>query len=223
MTFTARRRTTPRQSLIRRRRVVPVVVALIAVVLCGRLWGSASPSVSSRATSGSASHSSPAESDARLAGRPAVLGEADGALPDGASPFDSGLPGVGNLDSALLAALRRAATDAAVHGVGVVVVSGWRSPGYQQQLLREAVLRYGSQAAAARWVATPRTSAHVSGDAVDVGPSAATTWLSAHGAVYGLCPTYANEPWHYELRLGAVEDGCPGMYADPTHDPRMQP
>ena len=32
-------------------------------------------------------------------------------------------------------------------------------------------LKYGSEAEAARWVATPDTSAHVSGDAVDIGPS----------------------------------------------------
>jgi hypothetical protein len=71
-------------------------------------------------------------------------------------------------------------------------------------------------------VATPKTSAHVSGDAVDIGPSEATAWLSHHGATYGLCQIYRNEPWHYELRPAAVDHGCPRMYADPTHDPRMQ-
>jgi hypothetical protein len=71
-------------------------------------------------------------------------------------------------------------------------------------------------------VATPKTSAHVSGDAVDVGPSRAAAWLSEHGAAYGLCQIYANEPWHYELRTEAFDHGCPAMYADPTHDPRMQ-
>ena len=75
---------------------------------------------------------------------------------------------------------------------------------------------------AARWVATPETSAHVSGDAVDIGPLDATAWLSEHGAGYGLCQIYGNEPWHYELRPDAVDDGCPAMYADPTQDPRMQ-
>ena len=71
-------------------------------------------------------------------------------------------------------------------------------------------------------MATPNTSAHVSGDAVDIGPSAATAWLSEHGAGYGLCQIYGNEPWHYELRPEASDAGCPPMYADPTHDPRMQ-
>jgi hypothetical protein len=62
----------------------------------------------------------------------------------------------------------------------------------------------------------------VSGDAVDIGPSAARAWLSQHGAEYGLCQIYRNEPWHYELRPEAIDDGCPPMYADPTHDPRMR-
>ena len=75
---------------------------------------------------------------------------------------------------------------------------------------------------AARWVATPGRSAHVSGDAVDIGPAAAAAWLSEHGAAYGLCRIYANEPWHYELRPEAGADGCPPMYADPTQDPRMR-
>ena len=151
-----------------------------------------------------------------------ALGEADGAVPDGTTVFDDRIPGVANLDPALLGALRRAATDAAHDGVELVVDSGWRSPEYQERLLDEAVSKYGSEAEARRWVATPDTSAHVSGDAVDIGPSDAAAWLSGHGPAYGLCRTYANEPWHYELRPDAVDHGCPPMYADPTHDPRMQ-
>jgi hypothetical protein len=151
-----------------------------------------------------------------------ALGEADGAVPDGTTVFDDEIPGVANLDPALLGALRRAATDAAEDGVEFVVDSGWRSPEYQEQLLHEALSKYGSAKEAARWVATPNTSAHVSGDAVDIGPSDAAAWLSKHGAEYALCRIYTNEPWHYELRPTAIDDGCPSMYADPTHDPRMQ-
>ncbi len=142
-------------------------------------------------------------------------------FPAGTSVFDDAVPGVAKLDPALLRALRRAATDAAEDGVQFVVDSGWRSAAYEDQLRREAVSKYGSQAEAARWVATSTTSAHVSGDAVDIGPAASASWLSAHGAAYGLCQSYANEPWHYELRPAAVDHGCPAMYADPTHDPRM--
>ena len=150
------------------------------------------------------------------------LGDADGAVPDDTTVFDDELPGVANLDGDLLSALRRAATDAASDGVEFLFDSGWRSPEYQRQLLREAVSEYGSEAEAARWVATADRSAHVSGDAIDLGPSAATAWMSEHGATYGLCQIYANEPWHYELRPEAIEHGCPPTYADPTHDPRMQ-
>jgi zinc D-Ala-D-Ala carboxypeptidase len=151
-----------------------------------------------------------------------ALGEAGGAVPDGTTVFDDELPGVANLDPALLGALRRAANDAADDGVEFVVDSGWRSPEYQEQLLHEAVSKYGSEKEAARWVASPNRSAHVSGDAVDIGPSGAAAWLSAHGAAYGLCQVYGNEPWHYELRREAIAHGCPSRYSDPTQDPRMQ-
>jgi hypothetical protein len=150
------------------------------------------------------------------------LGEADGAVPHGTSVFDDRVPGVANLDPDLLNALRQAAVAATSDGVMLVVDSGWRSPAYQAHLLRDAVSEYGSEEEAARWVATPTTSAHVSGDAVDIGPRDAAAWLSDRGATYGLCPTYGNEPWHYELRPEAVDRGCPPVYADPTHDPRMQ-
>jgi zinc D-Ala-D-Ala carboxypeptidase len=165
-----------------------------------------------------------------LGGAPALrrehrgaLGEADGVLPEGATVFDGEYPGVADLDADLLGALRTAARDAAGRGVVFYVTSGWRSPQYQRRLLREAVTEYGSEEEAARWVGTPETSAHVSGEAVDIGSSAATDWLSAHGAEYGLCQVYANEPWHYELRIEATDHGCPAMYADPTNDPRMRP
>jgi LAS superfamily LD-carboxypeptidase LdcB len=144
-----------------------------------------------------------------------------GALPNGATVFDDEYPGVANLDPDLLQALREAATDAADDGIEFYVNSGWRSPEYQNQLLREAVSEYGSEEEAARWVATADKSAHVSGNAVDIGHFDATAWLSEHGAKYGLCQIYRNEPWHYELRPQAIDRGCPPMYADPTHDPRM--
>ena len=148
--------------------------------------------------------------------------EDDGALPDGVTVFDDEYAAVANLDPDLLQALREAATDAAADGIEFQVDSGWRSREYQEQLLREAISEFGSEEEAARWVATANTSAHVSGDAVDIGPFDATAWLSEHGAHYGLCQIYRNESWHYELRPEATSRGCPHMYADPTHDPRMQ-
>jgi len=199
MTFTQpARRKAPR---VRIRRflvtgLLVVVAALAAVLGDQRLASSSSPPASSS-------------------------GEAAGAVPTGTTVFDDEVPGVAKLDPALRGALRDAAKDAADDGATFVVDSGWRSPGYQARLLQEAVATYGSAAEAARWVATPDTSAHVSGDAVDVG-AAAAAWLAAHGAAYGLCPVYGNEPWHYELRSEAAAHGCPSTYPDPTHDPRMQ-
>ena len=150
------------------------------------------------------------------------LGEAHGAVPDGTTVFDDDVPGVARLDPDLLDALRRAAADAGSDGVEFTVDSGWRSRAYQERLLREAISKYGSEERATRWVARPDTSAHVSGNAVDIGPTGAAAWLSEHGAAYGLCQIYGNEPWHYELRPDAIDHGCPAMYADPTRDPRNQ-
>jgi len=159
----------------------------------------------------------------RSSSREHAIGVADGEVPEGVTVFDSRYPAVTKLDPALLTALRRAATDAAQFGITFVVDSGWRSVAYQQQLLNEATSKYGSAKEAARWVATPSTSAHVTGDAIDIGPSRAATWLARNGGRYGLCQIYKNEAWHFERRPQAISVGCPSMYADPTFDPRMQP
>jgi zinc D-Ala-D-Ala carboxypeptidase len=216
-------RTGTRRIRIRRIRVAGLLVVIVAIAaaLGSKSLVSSSLTVRSPSTASSPSSAASPVDRSRNEQRDA-LGEAGGAVPDGTTVFDDEVPGVANLDPALLRALRRAATDAAADGVKLVVNSGWRSPAYEDQLRREAIAKYGSEAEAARWVATGTTSAHVSGDAVDVGPAHATPWLSAHGAAYGLCQIYGNEPWHYELRPEAVDHGCPPMYADPTHDPRMQ-
>lgn len=153
----------------------------------------------------------------------ASLTEADGVIrvEGEVSVFDE-TPAVTNLDADLLTAVRAAATVAAEDGVDMHVNSGWRSAAYQQVLRQDAVDQYGSEEEAARWVATPENSEHVSGDAVDLGPLAAQDWLSRRGAEFGLCQIYANERWHFELRPAAVANGCPLMYDDPTADPRTQ-
>jgi D-alanyl-D-alanine carboxypeptidase len=231
VTYSEPARTTTRRIRIRRIRVacLLVVIAAIAAAL-GSQW---LPSSSSTAASpidvlrsehrralGEADPPVPA--GATIGQPPGAPGEADGAVPDGTTVFDDEIPGVANLDAGLLGALRQAATAAADAGVEFFVDSGWRSPEYQEQLRQEAVSKYGSEEEAARWVATADTSPHVAGDAVDIGPSDATAWLSEHGAEYGLCQIYGNEPWHYELRPEAIDHGCPPMYADATQDPRMR-
>jgi D-alanyl-D-alanine carboxypeptidase len=218
-------RTTTRRIRIRRLRAAGllVVIAAIGAALAYQSLASSSSTAASPIDFLRGEHRGLRSEHRGLPSeRPGAPGEAGSAVPDGATVFDDEIPGVANLDPALLGALRQAATDAADDGVEFVVDSGWRSPEYQEQLLQEAVSKYGSEEEAARWVATPETSAHVSGDAVDIGPSDAAAWLSEHGAAYGLCQIYGNEPWHYELRPEAIDLGCPSMYADPTQDPRMQ-
>jgi zinc D-Ala-D-Ala carboxypeptidase len=226
-------RPTTRRIRIRRVRVAGllVVIAAIAAVLGDQLLGSSSSTASTSSTAASriaGAHGehrgAPGEAQDGAVGEAhrGALGEADGAVPDGTTVFDDEIPGVAKLDPALLGALRQAATAAADDGVKFYVNSGWRSAEYQERLLDEAVSKYGSLEEASRWVATPNTSAHVSGDAVDIGDADAIAWLSERGAAYGLCRIYGNEPWHYELRPEAIVHGCPPIYADPTQDPRMQ-
>jgi D-alanyl-D-alanine carboxypeptidase len=215
MSWTASARTRTRGT---RRTLWPTavgLVVLVAAIIGTFVYRSASPVTPSFREGPRSDHGrATIEDDGAVA-------EADGVLPDGVTVFDDQYPGVANLDPDLLQALREAATDAGDDGIELYVNSGWRSPAYQDQLFREAVSEYGSEEEAARWVATVDTSAHVSGDAVDIGPFDATAWLSEHGAEYGLCQVYGNESWHYELRPLATDRGCPAMYADSTRDRRM--
>lgn len=122
----------------------------------------------------------------------------------------------GHLDPDLRDAVRAARRDAAADGVTMRVTSGWRSRAHQQRLLDEAVETYGSVEVARRYVATPDSSAHVTGDAVDIGPTNASIWLGEHGSTYGLCQVFANEIWHFEL---ATDPGgeCPEMLPDGSY------
>lgn len=221
-------RTTPRPPRSRRRRLGAALLTLVLVILVAL---AVQQSLSAASADAGLTVPSPAPtpvpelpSAGSGADAGADHGDADGTIADGDQPtvFDVHRPGVGNLDPALLDALQRAATDAAADGVELRVNSGWRSEALQERMLQEAIAEYGSEAEARRWVATPQTSAHVSGDAVDLGPLPALDWLAQRGWHYGLCQTYANESWHYELRPEAADDGCPQMYVDPTEDPRMR-
>jgi zinc D-Ala-D-Ala carboxypeptidase len=134
--------------------------------------------------------------------------------------LDSTDPMIANLDPHLLDAVQAAARAAHADGVPLSVTSGWRSREHQQRLFDEAVAEYGSVKEASRWVSTPDTSAHVTGDAVDVGPTEAADWLSRHGTDHGLCQVFANELWHYELATTPGGE-CPPPYPDSSY--REQP
>jgi len=209
MIRTASAQRPPRRAL--RRAIAALIVAGLAIV---------GVAVYRSASAATLVPTLPVEHDA-IAADGAVTAD-DGLLPDGVTAFDDAHPGVARLAPQLLEALRRAAQDAARDGVVIHVNSGWRSPEYQDRLLSEAVSQYGSEAEAARWVASAATSAHVSGDAVDIGSFDAVAWMSEHGAGYGLCRIYGNESWHFELRPASIDRGCPPTYADPTQDPRTR-
>lgn len=207
----------------RRRAVVVIGAAIVAAVaLVAVVLASASPD----SVALPARPPADARSDAAADVPPAELADTPGAsVPPSADDghiaegtvvtvADTDLPAIARLNPALLAALREAERDAAAHGIpSLQISSGWRSAAYQQRLLDDAIATYGSAQQAERYVATPEKSRHVTGDAVDIAMSDAQRWLSARGADYGLCQTYANEPWHFEL---ATEPGgvCPEMRAD---------
>jgi LAS superfamily LD-carboxypeptidase LdcB len=129
------------------------------------------------------------------------------------SPWDVANPAVGNLDPALLIAVQRATTAAAAEGVTMTITSGWRSPQFQQQLLDDAIVTYGSLPTAQQYVQPPERSRHVLGQAVDIGGYEADQWLIANGARFGLCQIYANEPWHFELATDTAGN-CPTLRAN---------
>ena len=147
----------------------------------------------------------------------AVIGPEDGYLPDGTSlsPFDTSQPAVSNLERALLDAVQDATAAAAGDGVEVRVTSGWRSAALQHSLFDQAVAEHGSVAEARRFVLAPGLSQHVTGRAVDIAPRDAMDWLSRYGSAYGLCRTYANEEWHFELSTSRGGE-CPEPLADAT-------
>lgn len=122
-------------------------------------------------------------------------------------------PLLGGLDPMLLERVVAAQHAAAAAGHPFYVTSGARTAEEQQRLFDEAVAEHGSAGAASRWVLPPDRSAHVRGLAVDVGPADGRAWLAEHGADYGLCLVYANEPWHFEP---LVEPGgtCPDVVSD---------
>ena len=97
--------------------------------------------------------------------------------------------------------------------VGLDFVVYWRTKGFQQRLFDDAVRTYGSVETAQQFVASPDTSRHVVGQAVDVGPADADNWLIRNGSRFGLCQIYANEIWHFEL--AADQNGnCPPLRAN---------
>lgn len=139
----------------------------------------------------------------------------DGLIAEGTavSLSDDGVPAIARMDPALRDAMRRAEADAALEGLRFDVTSGWRSERYQRWLLDDAIEFYASEEVARQFVAAPDRSSHVTGRAVDIASLEAQLWLGQYGSRYGICQTYANERWHFELATtpGGV---CPEMKTD---------
>jgi D-alanyl-D-alanine carboxypeptidase len=130
------------------------------------------------------------------------------------------------LDPRLVAALATARTAARRAGLSLVLNSGFRSWAKQQSMYDAAVRRYGSARVARRWVLPPQESTHVRGLAADLGTPAAAAWLTVHGARYGLCRAYGNEPWHFEYRpdwVAAYGGRCPAVVPVPGDPAPLSP
>jgi hypothetical protein len=194
-----------------------IVAAVISLALTSCTAVSAqddsSPSSTGSNTGSSTGSTSgrPSKSGSTKGGPP---GAADGVLPDHTSAYDTSLPGVTKLDPALREAVQKAETAMKADGIRMQVTTGWRSKKYQEELMEKAIRKYGSKKKAKEYVADPDESHHVTGHAVDIGPTDADYWLIRHGNRYGLCQTLSNEIWHFELVT------TPGGTCPPMTDPK---
>lgn len=198
-----------------------------AIAALGMLAACATP-LASAVPDAASTTASPQRPQRSLHARPASLPPlTDDALepaghagdPDRLTPGNVRSPQITNLDPDLRSALQAAARAATADGVPFWVTSGWRSRAHQQRLLDAAVVRYGSLKEALRWVSTPDGSAHVTGDAVDIGPAEADRWLERNGSRWGLCRVFANEVWHFELATGPG-GSCPALIPDSSYRSR---
>jgi GH24 family phage-related lysozyme (muramidase) len=87
------------------------------------------------------------------------------------------------------------------------IYSGYRSVEHQKKLWDAALEKYGSAAAARKWVAPPGRSNHNHGMAVDLSykgaslaraPKEVVAWVHENAPKYGLAFPLANENWHIE-------------------------
>jgi len=91
----------------------------------------------------------------------------------------------------------------------LTITSAYRSPELQAQLYAGALKKYGSEAAARKWVAPPGKSKHNSGQAVDFADASGrmlrdansreAKWIKANAGRFGLDVPMSWEPWQVEL------------------------
>ena len=81
----------------------------------------------------------------------------------------------------------------------VRITSAARTRERQTELWNDAIAKYGSEAAASRWVARPGGTTHETGVAADLQASpAARRWMHSNASRFGLHFPLAHEPWHLE-------------------------
>ncbi|HXG49080.1 MAG TPA: M15 family metallopeptidase, partial [Methylomirabilota bacterium] len=122
---------------------------------------------------------------------------------------------------AAAAAFGRLREAAARDGMALVPISGFRTHAYQESLFLKAVAKYGSEAAAARWVAPAGCSEHHTGLALDIGAESRpeadvesvfeetpeSGWLRRRAPDFGFELSFprdnpqgiAYEPWHWRF------------------------
>lgn len=89
---------------------------------------------------------------------------------------------------------------AASNPFGVKISSLDRDVARQGQLWNQAVAKYGSEAAARKWVAPPGRSNHNKGQAADLQYASADArkWAHENAPKFGLAFPLGNENWHVE-------------------------
>jgi len=126
-----------------------------------------------------------------------------------------------------VAAMIRAA-EAELGPRALTITSAYRSPELQAELYEAAVKKYGSEAAARKWVAPPGKSKHNHGLAVDFADASGAMlrdansrearWIAENAARFGLSVPMSWEPWQVEL-AGSRGAGQTGAATAPTNQP----
>ncbi|TCT34651.1 M15 family metallopeptidase [Martelella mediterranea] len=112
---------------------------------------------------------------------------------------------------------------------GLGMYSGYRSEEHQARLWQNALVKYGSAAAARKWVAPPGKSQHNHGKAMDLAyngqslskaPENVVKWLHDNAPAHGLKFPLSNENWHIEDDSTRGGIGTLAAQAQTRIDPR---